>query len=228
MKKIVVLGSGLVGGPDGPRPRPGQGFQGHRRRYQTPRPWPGWKKSGGITTVQEDLRTPGPSGESSRSMTWSSAPSPASWAFGRSRPSSRPGRPSSTSPSSPRTLRAGRARPGRSGVTAVVDCGVAPGMSNLLVGYAVRKLDETASILIYVGGLPEVREWPYEYKAVFSPADVIEEYVRPARYIENGAAGHPAGPVRPRTPRISRRRDARGLQHRRPADPGQDDRRPRT
>ena len=36
-----------------------------------------------------------------------------------------------------------------------------------------------------VGGLPVVREWPYEYKAVFSPIDVIEEYIRPARYIQN-------------------------------------------
>jgi lysine 6-dehydrogenase len=31
-----------------------------------------------------------------------------------------------------------------------------------------------------------VREWPYEYKAVFSPIDVIEEYLRPARYVQNG------------------------------------------
>jgi hypothetical protein len=31
-----------------------------------------------------------------------------------------------------------------------------------------------------------VREWPYEYKAVFSPVDVIEEYTRPARYVEFG------------------------------------------
>jgi lysine 6-dehydrogenase len=75
---------------------------------------------------------------------------------------------------------------GKSGVTAVVDCGVAPGMSNILAAHAYRKLDETSSITIYVGGLPKVREWPFEYKAVFSPADVIEEYVRPARYIENG------------------------------------------
>ena len=36
-----------------------------------------------------------------------------------------------------------------------------------------------------VGGLPAVREWPYEYKAVFSPIDVIEEYIRPARYVQN-------------------------------------------
>ncbi len=72
-------------------------------------------------------------------------------------------------------------------VTAVVDCGVAPGMSNLLAGYVDSILDKTETVLIYVGGLPVVREFPYEYKAGFSPIDVIEEYTRPARYIENGA-----------------------------------------
>jgi lysine 6-dehydrogenase len=72
-------------------------------------------------------------------------------------------------------------------VTAIVDCGVAPGTSNLLVGHVHHLLDETETVLIYVGGLPEKRTWPCEYKAVFSPADVIEEYTRPARYVENGA-----------------------------------------
>lgn len=72
------------------------------------------------------------------------------------------------------------------GVTAVVDCGVAPGMSNMLVGHCHRQLDRTNSALIYVGGLPAIRRWPYEYKAVFSPIDVIEEYTRPAFYVENG------------------------------------------
>jgi len=71
-------------------------------------------------------------------------------------------------------------------VTAVVDCGVAPGMSSILIGHVHRLLDETFNVLIYVGGLPEVREWPYEFKAGFSPIDVIEEYIRPARYIANG------------------------------------------
>lgn len=74
----------------------------------------------------------------------------------------------------------------RKGVTAIVDCGVCPGMSSILVGYAQKMLDETDDVLICVGGLPLVREWPYEYKAVFSPIDVIEEYTRPARYIESG------------------------------------------
>ena len=74
----------------------------------------------------------------------------------------------------------------RKGVTAIVDCGVCPGMSGILVGHAQKMLDETDDVLICVGGLPLVREWPYEYKAVFSPVDVIEEYTRPAHYIENG------------------------------------------
>ena len=72
------------------------------------------------------------------------------------------------------------------GVTAVVDAGVAPGLSNLLVGRVHADLDQTDDVLILVGGLPAKREWPYEYKAGFSPIDVIEEYTRPARYVENG------------------------------------------
>jgi saccharopine dehydrogenase-like NADP-dependent oxidoreductase len=70
--------------------------------------------------------------------------------------------------------------------TVIMDCGVAPGMSNILVAYVDHILDKTYSALIYVGGLPEIRKWPYEYTAVFSPIDVIEEYTRPARYVENG------------------------------------------
>ena len=71
-------------------------------------------------------------------------------------------------------------------VTAVVDCGVAPGLCNIIAGHVTENLEETESYLCYVGGLPEVRRWPYEYMAVFSPADVLEEYTRPARFIENG------------------------------------------
>ncbi len=71
-------------------------------------------------------------------------------------------------------------------VRVICDMGVAPGMSNLLAGYAVSQLDEVEKIAIYVGGLPKVRTKPWEYKAVFSPADVIEEYTRPARLIESG------------------------------------------
>jgi len=71
-------------------------------------------------------------------------------------------------------------------VTAIVDCGVAPGMSNLLVGHVAAGLQRTDRVRIYVGGLPSVRQWPYEYKAGFSPIDVIEEYTRPARLVRGG------------------------------------------
>ena len=72
------------------------------------------------------------------------------------------------------------------GVTAIVDCGVAPGLCNMIAGYVSEKMDQVDSYLCYVGGLPEIREWPYEYKVVFSPTDVLEEYTRPARFVENG------------------------------------------
>ena len=71
-------------------------------------------------------------------------------------------------------------------VTAIVDCGVSPGLHNILIGNVAQKLDSLEDITIYVGGLPQVKEPPFEYKAVFSPSDVIEEYIRPARVKENG------------------------------------------
>jgi lysine 6-dehydrogenase len=71
-------------------------------------------------------------------------------------------------------------------VTVVMDCGVAPGMGNIILGYHHTQM-KVHSYECLVGGLPVVREWPYEYKAVFSPIDVIEEYIRPARYVVNGS-----------------------------------------
>jgi len=72
------------------------------------------------------------------------------------------------------------------GVTAVVDCGVAPGLCNMILGYEWSRLKDIHAYSCIVGGLPVEREWPWEYKAVFSPIDVIEEYTRPCRLVENG------------------------------------------
>ena len=71
-------------------------------------------------------------------------------------------------------------------VTAVVDMGVAPGMSNLLCGWAAKRLDRCDHLEILVGGLPRHRHWPWEYKAGFAPSDVLEEYNRPVRVVEGG------------------------------------------
>lgn len=69
-------------------------------------------------------------------------------------------------------------------VTAIVDCGVAPGMDNVILGYYNEKMKLT-DFECLVGGLPKVKKWPFSYKAPFSPIDVIEEYTRPARYVEH-------------------------------------------
>ena len=72
------------------------------------------------------------------------------------------------------------------GLIAVMDAGVAPGCGNLILGDLERRLDTITRFECLVGGLPVVRTWPFEYKAGFSPADVLEEYTRPARYVDHG------------------------------------------
>lgn len=74
----------------------------------------------------------------------------------------------------------------RNGAVAVVDFGVAPGMSNLLCAAGARMVEEALDCSVMVGGLPVIRRKPWEYSAPFSPIDVLEEYTRPARLVENG------------------------------------------
>jgi len=69
-------------------------------------------------------------------------------------------------------------------VTAIVDCGVAPGMDNIILGYHNQRM-KIENFECLVGGLPFERKLPFQYKAPFSPIDVIEEYTRPARLVEN-------------------------------------------
>ncbi len=69
--------------------------------------------------------------------------------------------------------------------TLIPDIGVAPGMCNVILGHHNAGM-KVNSYKCLVGGLPLKREWPLEYKASWSPADVIEEYTRPARLKENG------------------------------------------
>ncbi|MDX2046839.1 MAG: saccharopine dehydrogenase C-terminal domain-containing protein, partial [Chitinophagaceae bacterium] len=70
-------------------------------------------------------------------------------------------------------------------VTVITDVGVAPGMSNLILGY-YNELMKVNSFECYVGGLPQKPQPPFYYKAPFSPVDVIQEYIRPARLQEKG------------------------------------------
>ena len=71
-------------------------------------------------------------------------------------------------------------------VTVITDCGVAPGMSNFIIGRYNAEM-KVKAFECYVGGLPKERIPPFEYKAPFSPVDVIQEYIRPARLVEQGS-----------------------------------------
>ena len=62
----------------------------------------------------------------------------------------------------------------------IPDAGIAPGLSNLIVGNIISK-NNIKDIKIMVGGLPKEKNPPWNYRAPFSPMDVIEEYTRPAR-----------------------------------------------
>ncbi len=73
----------------------------------------------------------------------------------------------------------------QNGVTAITDAGVAPGLSNLMFGNALSEFDKLDSAKCFVGGLPQNPKPPWWYKSVFSPIDVVEEYTRPARLVEN-------------------------------------------
>jgi len=68
----------------------------------------------------------------------------------------------------------------------VPQCGVAPGLTNMCVGDASRRMDKIGTVRIFVGGLPQKPRPPLNYRVVFSLDDVINEYTRPVRVIENG------------------------------------------
>ncbi|MHC4823236.1 MAG: saccharopine dehydrogenase family protein [Planctomycetota bacterium] len=70
-------------------------------------------------------------------------------------------------------------------VVVVTDIGVAPGLHNLIFGWHDTRM-EIHRYTCMVGGIPKQRDFPWEYKAPFSPADVIEEYLRPSRLVEGG------------------------------------------
>jgi lysine 6-dehydrogenase len=71
------------------------------------------------------------------------------------------------------------------GVTAVVDCGVAPGTPDYLAGLHVGQM-QIEDFEFLIGGLHFSRFGPEQYLPTFSPPDVWEEYTRPARYVKDG------------------------------------------
>jgi saccharopine dehydrogenase-like NADP-dependent oxidoreductase len=72
------------------------------------------------------------------------------------------------------------------GVTIIPDCGVAPGLSNILTGYSASRLDKIEEAHIMVGGIPEIPVPPLGYTITWSAEGLIDEYVREVSIIEDG------------------------------------------
>jgi lysine 6-dehydrogenase len=72
------------------------------------------------------------------------------------------------------------------GITIVPDCGVAPGMVNILAEYGIRQLDSVESVRIYVGGLPQEPEPPLDYQVVYSLEGVLDYYTTRSWVLRDG------------------------------------------
>lgn len=79
-----------------------------------------------------------------------------------------------------------------SGACCVIDCGIAPGFSHLLVGSAHAALGGLDSVRIWVGGMPQEPPPVFRHAVYFNPHDLIAEYVRPARARQDGRGIAPA------------------------------------
>lgn len=71
------------------------------------------------------------------------------------------------------------------GITIIPDCGVAPGLSNILIGKASSQLDEVQDVIVYVGGLPQKPVPPLDYKVTWCVEDLFEEYTRKAKIVKS-------------------------------------------
>jgi len=72
------------------------------------------------------------------------------------------------------------------GVSVIPDCGLAPGMVNILAAEGIRRLDRAEQVRIYVGGLPQSPEPPLNYQIVYSLEGALDYYTTPS-WILRGA-----------------------------------------
>ncbi len=71
-------------------------------------------------------------------------------------------------------------------VTIVPDCGLAPGMVNILAQYGIDRLDEVTAVRIFVGGLPQNPEPPLNYQIVYSLEGVLDYYTTLSWVVRDG------------------------------------------
>lgn len=72
------------------------------------------------------------------------------------------------------------------GLSVIPDCGLAPGMVNILAQAGIDAMDRTESVKIWVGGLPQHPKPPLNYQIVYSMHGVLDYYTTEALLLENG------------------------------------------
>jgi lysine 6-dehydrogenase len=72
------------------------------------------------------------------------------------------------------------------GVSVIPDCGLAPGMVNILAQAGIDQLDEVRWVQAFVGGLPQHPKPPLNYQVVYSLEGVLDYYTTPSIVLENG------------------------------------------
>ena len=74
----------------------------------------------------------------------------------------------------------------RRGVSVVPDCGLAPGMVNIIAAEGIRRIGEAESVKIFVGGLPQQPEPPLNYQIVYSLEGALDYYTTPSWILRGG------------------------------------------
>src|SRR5438552_9093144 len=74
----------------------------------------------------------------------------------------------------------------KKGITIIHDCGLAPGMVNILAEYAIKQLDKVETVRIFVGGLPQEPEPPLNYQIVYSLEGVLDYYTTLSWVLRDG------------------------------------------
>src|SRR5438093_4427902 len=68
-------------------------------------------------------------------------------------------------------------------VSVIPDCGLAPGMVNIIAAEGIRRVGEAESVKIFVGGLPQQPEPPLNYQIVYSLEGALDYYTTPSRVL---------------------------------------------
>jgi lysine 6-dehydrogenase len=74
----------------------------------------------------------------------------------------------------------------KKGVSVIPDCGLAPGMVNILAAEGIRRVGDADTVKIFVGGLPQHPEPPLNYQIVYSLEGALDYYTTPSWVLKGG------------------------------------------